>query len=219
MIALIDNYDSFTYNIYQYLSQLTAEEIGVFRNDRISVDELSLLHPSHVIISPGPGRPEDAGISLEVVRRCAGSIPIFGVCLGLQAIAAAFGAKIIHAQHVIHGKREAITFDGNGLFRTLAPQGACTRYHSLAVDKATVPPELEITATAADGEIMGMRHREHICEGVQFHPEFCSSPLAPHPLFVGFLGASIRARSAKGAKSEKPEKQEKQGKPKKREKA
>lgn len=171
MIAIIDNYDSFTYNISQYLAQLTDEPITVFRNDAITVADLQSRHPTHIVISPGPGRPRDAGISLEVVRACIGRTPILGICLGMQVIAEALGAKIVSAQSVVHGKIEQMQLDGHGLFRTMGTTEQCMRYHSLVVDPATVPSALEVTARAEDGQIMGLRHTEHLCEGVQFHPE------------------------------------------------
>ena len=175
MILLIDNYDSFTHNLYQYLSEITSDAIRVVRNDRITIDEIRTLNPSHIVISPGPGRPEEAGVSVEVVRVFAGEVPILGVCLGHQAIAYAFGARIVQASRIVHGKAEPIQLDGHGLFRSIATPAVFTRYHSLGVDKETLPDELEVTATAADGEVMGVRHRTMIVEGVQFHPESFAS--------------------------------------------
>jgi len=175
MYALIDNYDSFTHNLYQYLRELTDAPVQVFRNDRISVDELAAMKPAGIIISPGPGRPEEAGISVEVIQRLAGSVPILGVCLGHQAIAAAFGARVVPARRIVHGKAEDMSLDGRGLFRGLPRTSKFTRYHSLAVERDSLPSELEVTATAADGEVMGIRHRQLVVEGVQFHPESIAS--------------------------------------------
>ncbi len=171
MIALIDNYDSFTYNIYQRLKPLTAEEIRVFRNDKVTLAELEALPLTALVISPGPGRPEDAGISLGAVRHFTGRLPILGVCLGHQTIFQAFGGRIVQAGRIVHGKVEAMDHDGRGVFRNLPKPAAFTRYHSLAGDEASLPAELEITARSPDGEIMGVRHREYPVEGVQFHPE------------------------------------------------
>ena len=175
MYAIIDNYDSFTHNLYQYLRELTAEPVEVFRNDRISVDELTAMHPAGIVISPGPGRPEEAGISVEVIRRLAGTVPILGVCLGHQAIGHAFGARVVAARRIVHGKAEEMSLDGRGLFRGIPGRATFTRYHSLALEEASLPPELEVTARAADGEVMGVRHRVHVLEGIQFHPESIAS--------------------------------------------
>ena len=177
MILLIDNYDSFTHNLYQYLREITGEEVRVVRNDALTVEDVRRMAPDRIIISPGPGRPEDAGISVEVVREFAGRTPILGVCLGHQAIGAAFGANIIAARRIVHGKVEEMELDGRGLFRSVDSPSAFTRYHSLAVEETSLPPELEITARSGDGEIMGLRHREHEIEGVQFHPESIASSL------------------------------------------
>lgn len=175
MFVLIDNYDSFTYNVYQYMSELTDKEIRVFRNDRVTVEELEELDLDGIIISPGPGRPEDAGISVEVVRRFAGKTPILGICLGHQVLGSAFGAEIIQAKNIVHGKTDSITLDAKGLFRTIPSPSVFTRYHSLVIDKNTVPDELEVTSLSSDGEIMGLRHKEFVAEGVQFHPESVAS--------------------------------------------
>jgi anthranilate synthase/phosphoribosyltransferase len=177
MYLLIDNYDSFTYNIYQYLSELTEQEIRVFRNDRITLAEIREMDPEKIIISPGPGRPEDAGISVELIKEFADSIPILGVCLGHQAVAYAFGAEIVQAKRIVHGKTDNITNDGRGLFRTIPSPSIFTRYHSLVVEPGSVPDELEVTSWSSDGEIMGVRHKEHLVEGVQFHPESVASDL------------------------------------------
>jgi len=175
MIVIVDNYDSFTHNLYQYLRELTDVPVEVFRNDRLTVDELAAMKPSGIVISPGPGRPEEAGISVELIRRLAGAVPILGVCLGHQAIAAAFGGRIVSARRIVHGKAEDISLDGRGLFRGLPRTARFTRYHSLAVERESLPAELEVTAVAADGEIMGVRHRQLVVEGVQFHPESIAS--------------------------------------------
>lgn len=171
MYALIDNYDSFTYNIYQTIRTLTDKPVKVFRNDRITVDELEAMPLEGLIISPGPGRPAEAGISIEAVRRFAGKVPILGICLGHQAVGEAFGGTIVSAKRIVHGKTEAIANDGRGLFRNLPAKAVFTRYHSLVVREEDLPEELEVTARADDGDIMGLRHREYPLESVQFHPE------------------------------------------------
>ena len=175
MYVLIDNYDSFTYNLYQYLSEITDREIRVFRNDRIDVGGIAALRPAGIVISPGPGRPEDAGVTVAAIRRFAGEIPILGVCLGHQAIGAAFGARIIQAKAIVHGKTGAITSDGRGVFRGIPSPASFTRYHSLVIDPDTVPDGFAVTARSADGEIMGIRHGRYVVEGVQFHPESIAS--------------------------------------------
>ncbi len=175
MIVMIDNYDSFTYNVYQLLARLTPEETRVIRNDQLTLAELVALKPSRLVVSPGPGRPEEAGISVEAIRHFAGKIPVLGICLGHQAIGYAFGAKIVGAKFIKHGIAEEIALDGKGLFRTVGTKATFTRYHSLVIDESTLPPELEVTARAADGDIMGVRHREYELEGVQFHPESIAS--------------------------------------------
>jgi len=175
MIVIIDNYDSFTYNLYQYFSKATTEKIIVVRNDAIDVEALKALEPSHLVISPGPGRPEDAGMSVAAIRTFAGRIPILGVCLGHQAIGYAFGGAIISAKRICHGSAEEISLDGKGLFRTIGKKGTFTRYHSLVIEEQSLPEELEITARSSDGDIMGIRHRRYPIEGVQFHPESIAS--------------------------------------------
>ncbi len=170
MILVIDNYDSFTYNLVQYIGEFNPE-IQVYRNDRISVSEIQSLAPERIIISPGPGRPEQAGISLEVIRTFTGRVPILGVCLGHQAIGLAFGARVVHAPYLMHGKTSEICHDGLTIFRGLEYRFPATRYHSLVVERDTIPNVLEVTATTPDGLVMGLRHREHPVEGVQFHPE------------------------------------------------
>jgi anthranilate synthase/phosphoribosyltransferase len=175
MIVIIDNYDSFTYNVYQYLARLAGEEVCVVRNDAISLTELIALEPSRLVISPGPGRPEDAGISVEAIKHFAGKVPILGICLGHQAIGYAFGGKIVGAKFIKHGIAEEMTLDGKGVFRTAGTKGTFTRYHSLVVEEASLPDCLEVTARAADGDVMGIRHKTLPVEGVQFHPESIAS--------------------------------------------
>jgi anthranilate synthase/phosphoribosyltransferase len=187
VIAIIDNYDSFTYNIYQEISVLTDETVRVFRNDKITVEELVKISPSRIIISPGPGFPADAGISIRVIREFAGKVPILGVCLGHQAIAESFGGKIVQAAGIVHGKVEKITLDGRGLFRNLPAEAEFTRYHSLAAERASLPDFLEVTAESGDGEIMGIRHREYVIEGVQFHPESIGCVAQGREIFRNFL--------------------------------
>ena len=177
MYVIIDNYDSFTYNLFQYVSALTDEEVRVFRNDRVTVAELEALAPRGIIISPGPGRPEDAGVSVETVRHFAGSTPLLGVCLGHQAIGQAFGGTIVGARNIVHGKTDTISLDGRGLFRGVPSPSVFTRYHSLVVQADTLPEGFEVTATSPDGEVMGIRHRDWVVEGVQFHPESIASAM------------------------------------------
>ncbi|HEV3252904.1 MAG TPA: aminodeoxychorismate/anthranilate synthase component II [Candidatus Acidoferrales bacterium] len=170
MILLIDNYDSFTYNLAQYLGQMGAT-LEVRRNDQITLEEIEELAPERIVISPGPCTPKEAGISVELIRRFAGKMPILGVCLGHQAIGEAFGGRVIRAPKIMHGKTSEIRHDGKTVFRNL-PQGfIATRYHSLIVERKSLPRELEISAETADGTIMGLRHRKVQVEGVQFHPE------------------------------------------------
>lgn len=171
MFLIIDNYDSFTYNLYQYMCQITAKKVEVRRNDEITVEGIKELSPEGIIISPGPGRPEESGIIIDCIKEFAGKIPILGVCLGHQAIGAAFGGDIILSSKIYHGKTDKITNDGKGVFRNLSPVLDMVRYHSLVIDSGKLPAELEITATSSDGEIMGVRHRQYDVEGVQFHPE------------------------------------------------
>jgi anthranilate synthase/aminodeoxychorismate synthase-like glutamine amidotransferase len=170
MILMIDNYDSFTYNLVQYLGELGAE-VAVFRNDEISVEKVEAMKPSHIVLSPGPCTPNEAGITLPVLQRLAGKAPILGVCLGHQAIGQAFGGKVVRAKQVMHGKVSRIQHDQKGVFRDLPDPFVATRYHSLVVQRESLPECLEITAQAEDGEIMGLRHRSLPVEGVQFHPE------------------------------------------------
>lgn len=170
MILVIDNYDSFTYNIVQYLGELGAE-VAVYRNDAITVDGIRELKPERLLISPGPGTPDAAGVTLDAVRSFAGQMPILGVCLGHQAIGQAFGGAIVRAPYLMHGKMSEICHDSATVFRGLPYRFRATRYHSLIVEKASLPPALEVSATTPDGIIMGIRHRDFPVEGVQFHPE------------------------------------------------
>lgn len=170
MILMIDNYDSFTYNLVQYFGEL-GEQLLVKRNDVISIEEIEEVWPEMIVISPGPCSPNEAGISLEVIQYFAGQIPILGVCLGHQAIAQAFGGKVIRANRLMHGKTSAIYHDDKGVNKDLSNPYTATRYHSLIVEKETLPSCLEITSWTAKGEIMGIRHKEFAVEGVQFHPE------------------------------------------------
>ncbi|MEF8792576.1 anthranilate synthase component II [Thiohalorhabdus sp.] len=170
MILMIDNYDSFTYNLVQYLGELGAE-VTVYRNDALGVDDIAGLKPAGIVLSPGPCSPAEAGISIETVTACAGRFPLLGVCLGHQAIAAAYGGRVVRAAEVMHGKTSEILHDGSGVFSGLPNPFEATRYHSLIVARSSLPAELAITAWTEDGTIMGLRHRELDVEGVQFHPE------------------------------------------------
>lgn len=175
MILMIDNYDSFTYNLVQMLRALGAD-MKVVRNDQIDVAGIAALHPAALVFSPGPGNPDSAGVTLAAVRCFAGRLPLFGICLGHQAVAQTFGARIVPARTLMHGKTSRLTHDGRGLFKGL-PQGmAAMRYHSLAVDRATLPACFTITATAEDGEIMGLRHKTLPIESLQYHPESIGTP-------------------------------------------
>jgi anthranilate synthase/aminodeoxychorismate synthase-like glutamine amidotransferase len=170
MLLMIDNYDSFTFNLVQYLGELGAE-VKVVRNDELSVRDVEALAPSHVVLSPGPCTPNEAGITLETITRLAGKIPILGVCLGHQAIGQAFGGKVVRAKQVMHGKVSRVAHDGEGVFSSIPQQFVATRYHSLVVERDSLPSCLEVSAQSEDGEIMGLRHRGLPVEGVQFHPE------------------------------------------------
>ena len=170
MLLLVDNYDSFTYNLAQYFGQL-GQEVLVKRNDEITLDEIAQLNPEYLIISPGPGSPAGAGISVGAIKHFAGKIPIMGVCLGHQSIGYAFGGNIIRAQTLMHGKTSSVNHLNVGMFSQLANPVTCTRYHSLVIEKQTLPECLEVTAWTDDGEIMGVRHKTLLVEGVQFHPE------------------------------------------------
>jgi anthranilate synthase/aminodeoxychorismate synthase-like glutamine amidotransferase len=170
MVFVLDNYDSFTWNLVQYMGELGAE-LSVRRNDELTVDEVEALAPERVVLSPGPCTPQEAGISIELIRRMAGKVPILGVCLGHQAIGAAFGGQVVRAAKLMHGKTSAVEHDGKTIFSGIASPMTCTRYHSLIVQENGLPAELEISARTADGTIMGLRHRRFPVEGVQFHPE------------------------------------------------
>jgi anthranilate synthase component 2 len=170
MVLMIDNYDSFTFNLVQYFGELGAQ-VKVFRNDEVSVQAIEALAPSHLVISPGPCTPNEAGITLAAIERLAGRVPILGVCLGHQAIGQAFGGKVVRARQVMHGKVSQIAHDGKGVFSSVPQEFVATRYHSLVVERESIPSCLEISARSEDGEIMGLRHRSLAVEGVQFHPE------------------------------------------------
>ena len=170
MVLMIDNYDSFTYNLVQYLGELGAD-VEVVRNDAITLDEVEARKPERIVVSPGPCTPSEAGISVPLIQRFGGRIPILGVCLGHQAIGQAFGGRVVRAQRVMHGKLSPVAHRGEGVFQGLPSPFKATRYHSLAIERDSLPAALEVTATADDGEIMGVRHRTHAVEGVQFHPE------------------------------------------------
>ncbi len=170
MILMIDNYDSFTYNLVQYFGELGAD-IKIYRNDALSIGDIKRMRPTKIIISPGPGRPEGAGISVDIVHMFAGKIPILGVCLGHQCIGYAYGGKIVRAKKLMHGKTSMIRHDNKEIFKGVANPFEATRYHSLVIEKKTSPNCLEVTAKTTDGEVMGIRHRDHALWGVQFHPE------------------------------------------------
>jgi anthranilate synthase component II len=185
MILMIDNYDSFTWNLVQYLGELGAD-VRVVRNDEIEVADIAQMKPSALVFSPGPCTPNEAGITLPAIREFAGKVPILGVCLGHQAIGQAFGGEVVHAGVVMHGKTSSIRHDGRGVFRGVPNPLAATRYHSLAIRRASLPDCLEVTAESEDGEIMGVRHRTLVVEGVQFHPESILSEHG-HALLRNFL--------------------------------
>jgi len=170
MILMIDNYDSFTFNLVQYLGEI-GEDIKVYRNDKISLEEIIQMSPDHIVISPGPCTPNEAGVSLELIGKLGGKIPILGVCLGHQAIGQAYGGNVIRAQNLMHGKTSVIHHDGKTIFEGIESPFTATRYHSLIVERDSLPECLEISAWTEQGEIMGLRHKEHVVEGVQFHPE------------------------------------------------
>ena len=185
MLLMIDNYDSFTYNLVQYLGEL-GEDVRVFRNDEISLADVAALGPQRIVLSPGPCTPNEAGITLGLISEFGGRIPILGVCLGHQAIGQAFGGKVVRAKRVMHGKTSQIEHSGRGVFRDLPAGFAATRYHSLVIERESVPDCLEITAHSEDGEIMGVRHRKFAVEGVQFHPEAILTEHG-HQLLKNFL--------------------------------
>ena len=192
MILLIDNYDSFSYNLYQLIGSLEPD-IRVIRNDAMTVEEIAALNPAGIILSPGPGRPEDAGVCIKVVRQLGGRFPILGVCLGHQAICEAFGATVTFARELMHGKQSIAKLDtATPLFAGLPPQVPVARYHSLAADPDTIPACLQVTARVANGEVMAVQHTAHPIFGVQFHPEFKSRPNRAHPLFKGFIAAALK---------------------------
>jgi anthranilate synthase/aminodeoxychorismate synthase-like glutamine amidotransferase len=191
MLLMIDNYDSFTYNLVQYLGELGAE-VRVYRNDAITLDEVAALHPQQIVISPGPCTPAEAGISVDLIRRFAGSIPILGVCLGHQAIGAAFGGHIVRAGRLMHGKTSPIFHDRRTIFDGLSQPFEATRYHSLLIDRATLPQCLEISAWTTEGEVMGVRHRQIVLEGIQFHPESILT-IEGKPLLKNFLNLTRSA--------------------------
>ena len=170
MILMIDNYDSFTYNLVQYLGEL-GEEVAVYRNDEIALDKIAQLKPAHIVISPGPCTPNEAGVSVPLIKRFAGEIPILGVCLGHPSIGQAFGGRIVHAKKLMHGKTSQIRHSERGVFRNLPNPFQATRYHSLEIERESLPDCLEVTAWTEDGEVMGVRHKQLKIEGVQFHPE------------------------------------------------
>jgi anthranilate synthase component 2 len=185
MLLMIDNYDSFTYNIVQYLGEL-GEDVRTVRNDEITLGDIEKMAPERICISPGPKAPKDAGISLDILREFKGKLPILGVCLGHQAIGEAFGGKVIRAKQVMHGKTSLIAHTGEGVFKGLPSPFTVIRYHSLAIERSSLPDCLEVTAWTDDGEIMGVRHKEYDIEGVQFHPESILSEHG-HALFKNFL--------------------------------
>jgi anthranilate synthase component 2 len=188
MLLMIDNYDSFTYNLVQYLGELGAN-VKVVRNDEVALDEVEGMRPELIVISPGPCSPNEAGISLALVQRLGGAVPILGVCLGHQAIGQAYGGKVVHAQTLMHGKTSGVHHTGQGLFAGLPSPFTATRYHSLAVERASLPDCLEVTAWTDDGEIMGLRHRSLAVEGVQFHPEAILTEHG-HAMLKNFLDAA-----------------------------
>ncbi|MEK7206789.1 MAG: aminodeoxychorismate/anthranilate synthase component II [Pseudomonadota bacterium] len=191
MLLMIDNYDSFTYNLVQYLGEL-GEDVRVYRNDQITIPEIEKLKPDRIVISPGPCTPNEAGVSVEAIRRFAGKIPILGVCLGHQSIGQAYGGKIVRARQLMHGKTSLIHHASKGVFAGLANPFEATRYHSLVIERESLPEVLEITAWTDDGEIMGVRHKTLAVEGVQFHPESILTQYG-HELLANFLKVGQRA--------------------------
>ncbi len=185
MLLMIDNYDSFTYNLVQYLGEL-GEDLVVYRNDKITINEIEQLKPDRIVVSPGPCTPKEAGVSVETIRHFAGRIPILGVCLGHQSMGAAFGAEIVGAKRLMHGKTSEIRHDGKTIFSNLPNPFVATRYHSLVIRRGTLSDEFEITAESEDGEIMGIRHKRYPLEGVQFHPESILTTVG-HDLLKNFL--------------------------------
>jgi anthranilate synthase component 2 len=185
MLLMIDNYDSFTYNLVQYFGEL-GEDVQTYRNDQITLEKITQLKPDRICISPGPCTPHEAGVSVPLLQHFAGTLPILGVCLGHQSIGAAFGGKVIRAHEVMHGKTSPIEHTGVGIFKDLPSPFTVIRYHSLAIERASLPDHLEVTAWTADGEIMGVRHKNFLIEGVQFHPESILSEHG-HALLKNFL--------------------------------
>jgi len=185
MLLMIDNYDSFTYNLVQYFGEL-GEDVRVFRNDAITLKEIAAMKPDKLVISPGPCSPKEAGISVDAIKEFAGKLPILGVCLGHQSIGYAFGGEIVHAKQLMHGKVSAVQHANVGIFANLPNPFKATRYHSLAIRRETIPDCLDVTAWTEDGEIMGVRHKEHAIQGVQFHPESIMTEHG-HQLLQNFL--------------------------------
>jgi anthranilate synthase/aminodeoxychorismate synthase-like glutamine amidotransferase len=196
-LLLIDNYDSFTYNLVQAFLVLGAD-VEVYRNDRITVDEAFALAPTHLCISPGPGTPRDAGVSIDLMRAFAGRVPVFGVCLGHQSLVEAFGGRVVRNYRLMHGKTSRVTHDGRGLFAGLPNPLEVGRYHSLVAERVSLPPELVVTAWAEEGEIMGVRHRSLPVEGVQFHPESVLTPEGPR-LMANFLAQNTQVHRGPAA--------------------
>jgi anthranilate synthase component 2 len=194
MLLMIDNYDSFTYNLVQYFGEL-GEDVRVFRNDAITLAQIEALNPDAICISPGPCAPAQAGVSVDVIKHFLGKKPILGVCLGHQAIGEALGGRIVRAKTIMHGKTSPVTHTNTGVFKGLPNPLTCIRYHSLAIERSTLPADLEITAETADGEIMGVRHKHHLLEGVQFHPESILSERG-HDLLRNFLNQVPKAVAA-----------------------
>ena len=192
MILMIDNYDSFTYNLVQYIEQM-GHPVHVTRNDSISTDDLEKLHPTGIVLSPGPGRPDTAGISLDTVKTFSGRIPILGVCLGHQTIGQAFGGRVVSARALMHGKTSMVTADGLALYKGIRKPFQAMRYHSLALSREYLPECLTISSEADDGEIMGIRHRSHPTEGIQFHPESIMTPVGKRLLrnFLNLTSSSV----------------------------
>lgn len=189
MLVMIDNYDSFTYNLVQYLGEL-GEDVKTFRNDEITIEEIAALNPDRIMLSPGPCTPNEAGISLAVIEHFAGKVPLMGVCLGHQSIGQAFGGKVVHAKRIMHGKTSEMTHTGEGVFSGIESPYTITRYHSLVVERETLPDCFEITAWTDDGEIMGFRHKTIAIEGVQFHPESILTEHG-HALLKNFLQMTL----------------------------
>lgn len=189
MLVMIDNYDSFTYNLVQYLGEL-GEEVKTFRNDVITLEQIAELNPDRIMLSPGPCTPNEAGISLDVIERFAGKVPLMGVCLGHQSIGQAFGGNVVHAKQIMHGKTSSIEHTDQGVFKGIPSPYTVTRYHSLVVERKTLPDCLEVTAWTDDDEIMGFRHKELAVEGVQFHPESILTEHG-HALLKNFLDLTL----------------------------